>query len=72
MALLVAWLISSGGEYLFHLLLASLEDPKLLLVSLSGLEGESLGVWVVLEAVWVLGLVPVYSEVRRNSGEVRV
>jgi hypothetical protein len=36
--------------------------------SLPSIELESLGVWVVLE----VGLMSVYSEVKRNSDEVRV
>jgi hypothetical protein len=41
-------------------------------VPLPGIELESLGVRVALEVVWVLELVSVYSEVRRESDEVRV
>jgi hypothetical protein len=52
--------MSPGGEYLFHLLLSSLEGPNMFVV-------WPLGFCVVLEAVWVLGLVSVYSDVRSNS-----
>jgi hypothetical protein len=40
--------------------------------SLPSIELESLGVWLALEVVWVLGLMSVYFEVKRNSDEVRV
>jgi hypothetical protein len=41
-------------------------------VSTSGSELDSLRVCVALEALSVMGLVPVYSEVERNSEEVKV
>jgi hypothetical protein len=40
--------------------------------SLPSIELETLGVWVALEVVWALGLMSVYSEVKRNSDAVRV
>ena len=72
MALLVALLISSGGEYLFHLLPEYTGDSKTFAVSPSASELDSLRVCVALEALSVLGLEPVYFEVERKSEEVKV